>query len=110
MNDGAMTAEEMRWFALGAGAVLILLAVLSQVAQERWRLVAAAFAVGAAAGTGSFAVYGPSAKFLTSFSMLNAEEILILRVIAAGLTLWSLSIAWRLLARWWRAGDRVDRT
>jgi hypothetical protein len=106
-----MTDDDQRWFALAAGLVAIALAILSYLAVNRWRLLAALVACSSAAGAATVAILGPQPgqleRFNLSADMLPDAELAV-RVVSAGFALWAAVFAIRKVVTWWRIGDRRE--
>jgi hypothetical protein len=98
IEDNALTGTG----ALIVGAVVILLAVLTQLAGERWRLVRGILALGSAIGFATLAINGPGSPMEQNYS---PGALRILSLVAAVFAFSGGYYAYVQIKTWWRHGD-----
>lgn len=87
----AMNADEMRWFALAAGAIVIAIAIASEYAIEKWSLLAAAAAFLGAAGAAQFVIDGPDPGLNAAFRLRSRRRARVAATVCRNCALGDLS-------------------
>jgi hypothetical protein len=102
-----MSADNDLMLVFAGAAALIVFAILSQLATERWRLVAAFASLFAASGAASVAFVGLEPWTLERLQ-LPYEAALVIRIAAAVIALWATYVALDQVRAWWRVGDNTE--
>src|SRR5512134_486965 len=103
----AMSVGEAGQFALAVGVIVIVavLALATDRAANRWRIVGAGLALLGALSLAVYAVNGPGPELTRRFS---PDVVFGMRLLSGAGALWATYLAVDQIRIWWRRGDRDD--
>lgn len=100
-----MGTDEGLLFVVAMGVVLIVLALVSDAALQRWRLAAAAAATFGAANFALSAIGGGHTEMAKHFP---PEAVLLMRCVSGLGVIWAAYLGIDQVVIWWRVGDKAE--